>query len=73
MAEEAVGTKFETYERKHNSLEFKEVFKWIMSPLISNRLGKSVNLDGHFLINCNFSEKENAESKVYEKLVVGKL
>ena len=35
--------------------DFKEVFKWIMSPLIAREINVQANLEGSFLVNCAFS------------------
>jgi hypothetical protein len=43
-----------------------------MCPLLTERLGKNVNLDGHFLINCNFSNKDK-DSQLFENLIVAKI
>ena len=45
-AEDKLGKKLQTYEEKNNSLEFKEVFKWIVSPIVASRLDKHPNLEG---------------------------
>jgi len=37
-----------------SGLDFKEVFKWIMSPLLTKALGVPANLDGSFLVSCIF-------------------
>ena len=72
-AEETLGKKLKTYEEKNNSHEFKEVFKWIMSPIIANRLGIHPNLDGLFLIHCNFASKDEKNLPLFENLVVTKV
>ena len=41
-----------------SNLDFKEVFKWITSPLLAKKLGVPANLDGQFLINCTFFDQE---------------
>ena len=68
-----MGKKLKTYEEKNNSLEFKEVFKWIMSPIIANRLGIHPNLEGLFLIHCNFASKDEKNLPLYENLIVTKV
>jgi tRNA pseudouridine synthase 10 len=39
------------------SIDFKEVFKWITSPLFAEQLGLPPNLDSQFNIHCLFLEK----------------
>lgn len=72
-AEEKLGKKLKTYEEKNNSHEFKEVFKWIVSPIIANRLDIHPNLDGKFLIHCNFASKDEKNLPLYENLIVTKV
>ena len=64
QAEDSIGLTMTPCEAKlgNISLEFREVFKWVMSPIIAERLQSKVNLDSKFFINCSFSEKTNIES-----------
>ncbi len=41
-------------------LDFREIYKWIVSPLVAKRIGVSANLDGVFWVSCNFSPNEQA-------------
>ena len=50
-------------------MDFKEVYKWIMSPLLAKKLDVYANLDGTFLINVNYSERK-ANSELNEALVI---
>ena len=68
-----MGKKIKTYEEKNNSLEFKEVFKWIVSPIVAKRLAIPPNLDGQFLIHCNFASKDEKNLPLYENLIVTKV
>ena len=34
--------------------DFKEVFKWVISPILAKELAVQANLDGSFLVNCQF-------------------
>ena len=63
-AEDAIGSKFSPVEVKQGnmSLEFREVFKWVMSPINSKKLDSRVNLDSKFFINCTFAEKKDEKS-----------
>ena len=40
------------------SVDFKEVFKWVTSPLFAEKLGVPANMDSDFNINCVFSDKQ---------------
>jgi len=40
---------------KGGHTDFREVFKWITSPLIAKEIGKPANLDGVFWVNCSFT------------------
>ena len=40
--------------RGGGNLDFKEVFKWIVSPILARELSIPANLDGAFLVNCIF-------------------
>ncbi len=50
---------FGSKEIQRSNIDFKEVYKWIMSPLISRALNVPANLDGRFLINVNFCRRES--------------
>ena len=39
-------------------MDFKEVFKWIMSPKLAQRLNAPPNLDGLFLVGVNFANRD---------------
>ena len=41
-------------ESYRGSLDYKEAFKWIVSSLLATEVGAPANLDGNFLVNCNF-------------------
>ncbi len=43
---------------KGGHTDFREVFKWITSPLIAREIGKPANLDGVFWVNCSFTQDE---------------
>ena len=49
------------------ALNFKEVFKWIVSPIISKDLGKPANLDGNFWMTVSFNDSEIDELKIVDK------
>ena len=49
------------------NLDFKEVFKWVISPLIAKKLDIPANLDGQFLVNCIFSDQKE-EQEVLDML-----
>ena len=36
------------------SIDFKEVFKWITSPLICEKLGVPAQMDSKFKVSCSF-------------------
>jgi hypothetical protein len=40
---------------KGGHTDFREVFKWITSPLIAREIGKPANLEGVFWVNCSFT------------------
>lgn len=53
MAEDKLRTQvpiFEADKSKTTSIDFKEVYKWILSPLIASRLHKPANLHSTFHI-----------------------
>lgn len=54
------------------SLDFKEVFKWILSPKISRELNVPANLDGTFLINFIFAvrDEKSFDHRLNEKLIL---
>ncbi len=58
-AEERLGKKFTlaTKDISRSLIDFKEVYKWIMSPLIAKKLDVYANLEGQFLINVNFCNR----------------
>ena len=68
LAEEQLQTKLEGVDTRKMSIDFKEVFKWVVSPVLVNALGKPANLGGKFLINVNFSAKadENKDLSHFE-------
>ena len=47
-------------------IDFKEVYKWIMSPLIARKLDVYANLDGEFHINVNFCNRTQQASPLWE-------
>eukprot|EP00347_Sterkiella_histriomuscorum_P020730 403336698 len=58
-----------------NALDFKEIYKWIMSPKIARRLDVPANLEGTFLVNVNFCNRDvtaindqNSEVSIIETL-----
>ena len=59
LAEELLGNKFPHASKDitRSFIDFKEVYKWIMSPLIARELGIYANLDGEYLINVNFCNR----------------
>jgi hypothetical protein len=50
---------FGSKDINRSNIDFKEVYKWIMSPLISRTLNVPANLEGRFLINVNFCRRES--------------
>ena len=56
QAEQHCKDEFRHFEKKsmRSNLDFKEVFKWIISPLLAKKLEVPANLDGSFLANCVF-------------------
>ncbi|CDW74628.1 trna pseudouridine synthase pus10 [Stylonychia lemnae] len=76
-AEDKLGIRFpfSTKEYNRNSLDFKEVYKWIVSPILVRKLDVSANLDGSFLINVNFCNRDqnaldnpDSEAAIIDKL-----
>jgi hypothetical protein len=63
MAEEKTGLILKGYEaggnEKGSSIDFKEVFKWITSPLLCQELDMPANLSSVFFIHCTFANKNN--------------
>lgn len=56
-AESVLAKSFSQHTNKaqyRGSLDFKEVFKWVMSPILTKELGVPANLTGSFLISCVF-------------------
>ena len=54
------GTNYDKHIMRSNQLDFKEVFKWIVSPLLAKELGVPANLDGSFLVNCSFLREDQS-------------
>lgn len=67
MAESHFGTKVPIFEAGALCIDFKEVFKWINSPLLAQRLDESANLEGLFKIHCDF--KNEQEDQVVRSLI----
>ena len=62
QAEQALNKEFDKNFNKSSyraGIDFKEVFKWILSPLIAKELEVPANLEGTFLINCIFYRTAN--------------
>ena len=61
-AEKHLGKKLEVFEKltsKNFTIDFREVFKWIVSPLLVSVFdGRFANLDGKFLIHCSYTLDE---------------
>ena len=58
-AEQTINKDFSSHFNKAafrggGNLDFKEVFKWIVSPILAKELSVPANLDGAFLVNCIF-------------------
>lgn len=56
-AEQTLGKDFEHNFNKsayRAGTDFREVFKWIISPILAKQLDVPANLEGSFLINCIF-------------------
>ncbi|TNV80047.1 hypothetical protein FGO68_gene15427 [Halteria grandinella] len=71
MAEEELGKAFRYKQTKDRSVvDFKEVYKWIMSPLIAKRLNVPANLDGTFLIHVSFAQREEGGGAFHENTVI---
>ena len=65
---------FSIINKRQNALDFKEVFKWIVSPILSKALNVPANLDGNFLINFNFAKRESqSEDPISENVLCQKL
>lgn len=65
-AEASLSKDFSKYFAKATfkfHLDFKEVFKWIVSPLLVRELSIPANLEGTFLVTCAFL-KESTEGQV---------
>jgi hypothetical protein len=60
ICEEILGKKFgrQAKEISKTSIDFKEVYKWIVSPIIVRELNVRANLEGSFLIHFMFMIKE---------------
>jgi len=60
-AEQELGQKLSGFEpamdNRNTSIDFKEVFKWIASPLLSEKLDLPPNLESLFNIHCVFLDK----------------
>ena len=63
--QEYIDDLFKT-QRAH--IGFKEVFKWIVSPIISKALDKPANLEGNFWITCTFNDSEIEELAIVDKV-----
>ena len=73
-AQEKLGLTFEAYEKGGKSVDFKEVFKWICSPLLAKALDLPPALEGPFNVHCLFLLKDNAKyleerPQYYENLI----
>jgi hypothetical protein len=62
-----VGAQFKYASKDINrtAIDFKEVYKWIMSPLIARKLNVPANLDGAFLINVNFCKRDVSTTRTH--------
>ena len=58
QAEQALSKDFSRHMNKSQlrggKIDFKEVFKWVVSPILARELAVQANLDGSFHINCQF-------------------
>lgn len=56
-------------------MDFREAFKWILSPKISRAIDVPANLDGTFLINFIFAvrDDEKFDNHLNEKLILEKI
>ena len=59
-------------------LDFKEVFKWIVSPLLAKELGVPANLDGSFHVTCAFlretcQDAEEESKELTEEQIMAQL
>lgn len=75
-AEDKFGRRFPFAQKdiQRSSIDFKEVYKWIMSPLISKALNVPANLDGKFLVNVNFCKRESqmeGDSTMEQRIIEG--
>lgn len=66
-AEQALRSDFshhfnKTQMRGAGNFDFKEVFKWILSPLLARALSLPANLEGTFLVNCLFQRQSKGDS-----------
>ena len=78
-AEQALGKDFFKHFNRGSfraGQDFKEVFKWIVSPLLAKELSVPANMDGNFHINCVFhgestatSSEEGAKESAEEQLL----
>ena len=71
LAEDKIGAQvpvFEVDKSKATSIDFKEVYKWILSPLIASRLQKPANLHSNFHIQCTFSN-QSEEGPIPENML----
>ena len=59
MAQEKIGKNLEALEQGGKPIEFKEIFKWVCSPLIAESLGIPANMDGLFQIHVSFSLRDS--------------
>lgn len=68
---EELGKPFKYSQGKDRSvIDFKEIYKWIMSPLIARRLNVPANLDGKFLIHVSFAQREETKGEYHENSVI---
>ena len=57
-----------------NNLDFKEIFKWIVSPKLAKSLNVNANLDGTFLIAFNFAIRDpNSKDSLSETVIIDRV
>lgn len=70
-AEKHLGKKLEVFEKfqsQNYTIDFREVFKWIVSPLLVNVFdGRQANLDGKFLVHCSYTLDEPEDDATCSK------
>ena len=55
-------------------IDFKEVYKWVVSPKLAKYLNVPPNLEGSFLINLTFACKQkNTQSSLQEEQILVQL